>query len=508
MKNQSSLLYSSFPILHKLLINCLPVNIFILDKAGYIVWGNPRMIKTLNETDDSFIGKHISYWGEDKWEACKKVLSEGHEQVIEEVGIDQRIYLTNRIPVKEKIDGDTIQGIIGISLDITEQKQAHIAKQEFMQNMAHDIRTPLAGIIGLAQLQKEGMISVEELQEYGEMAYNASHELLELLNAVIETLDTQTMQDTVKAEPLSLFELGKDMEAFITPSVYTTKGVSFQLDLDPNLPLVLTDKIKLKRILINLLSNAIKFRKKETTSTNTITLSIKLVSNDHQQAKIEMRVNDTGIGIPYGKLDRIFERFYRIHPSYLAEYKGYGIGLYLVKEITELLGGTVAVESQEGNGSCFTLQFRFPLADRENNYQKSPTQPVDKPQINEKETVLVAEDNALVLMSVKLQLEKAGYAVVTAKDGKEALDALQKQHLNWALLDIGLPHMQGTEAARIYRQWEQENNKPHLPIFALTGHSVDKVAVECKDVGIDNVFTKPLNDKILQEIKAFIHKLS
>ena len=104
MKYKSILLDSSFPILHKLLIDYLPINIFILDSEGYLVWGNSRMIKTLNETEDSFIGKHISYWGEDKWKACKKVLKYGNEQIVEEVGVDQKIYLTNRIPVKEKFD--------------------------------------------------------------------------------------------------------------------------------------------------------------------------------------------------------------------------------------------------------------------------------------------------------------------------------------------------------------------------------------------------------------------
>ncbi|TLY48217.1 MAG: hypothetical protein E6K54_02985 [Gammaproteobacteria bacterium] len=106
----------------------LPINIFILDENGYLIWGNSRMIKTLNETEDSLIGRHVSYWGEDKWNACEKILCEGNEEVLEEVGIDQRIYLTNKTSIKEKIDKKIIRGVLGISLDITEQKKFILSK--------------------------------------------------------------------------------------------------------------------------------------------------------------------------------------------------------------------------------------------------------------------------------------------------------------------------------------------------------------------------------------------
>ncbi|MEN9916973.1 MAG: hypothetical protein RLY40_905 [Pseudomonadota bacterium] len=103
-------------------IDYLPINIFILDQDGYLIWGNSRMIKTLNENEDTLIGRHVSYWGEDKWKACEKVLRDENEEVLEEVGINQRIFLTNRTFIMEKIDKKKIRGIIGTSLDITEQK--------------------------------------------------------------------------------------------------------------------------------------------------------------------------------------------------------------------------------------------------------------------------------------------------------------------------------------------------------------------------------------------------
>jgi CheY-like chemotaxis protein len=390
--------------------------------------------------------------------------------------------------------------ILGTALDITEQKQAHIAKQEFLQNMAHDIRTPLAGIIGLAQLQEMGLESLEESKEYGQMIVGAGNQLLELLNAVIKLIDTERIKDSVKAELFDLSAFARELRALMEPSIYT-KGLKFQLELDQNLPLIMSDPIKLKRILLNLLSNAAKFTKE-----GEISLGIKLLGIENQLAKLEIKVSDTGIGIPRDKLDKIFDRFYRAHPSYLAEYSGYGIGLYLVKEILAVLGGEIKVSSKEGQGTCFILHFKFPLSNKHSDKAATVLQSACEVQskIATPGPVLIAEDNALVLRAVKNLLEKSGYEVIETMDGKTALDALRDNHFAWALLDIGLPELRGTEAAQQYREWEKENNKPRLPIFALTGHAVDEVLKECREAGIDRIFTKPLTGKIIQEIEAII----
>jgi CheY-like chemotaxis protein len=120
--------------------------------------------------------------------------------------------------------------------------------------------------------------------------------------------------------------------------------------------------------------------------------------------------------------------------------------------------------------------------------------------------VLVAEDNALVLFAVKSILTKLGYEVSAVTEGKAALDALQTQSFVWALLDIGLPDLSGTEVAKRYRQWEKEHNKPRLPLFALTAHAEDKVNKKCKEVGIDYIFNKPFTEKDIQTIEQEINK--
>jgi two-component system aerobic respiration control sensor histidine kinase ArcB len=484
----------------------LPASVYWKSRAGVYLGQNDYAKKVMHE-----LGFNKTVIGHTDYDIFSTVMADGFREsdlnvlsgkilTTEEITTlpdgKKVVFLSSKIPLLDK--SKSIVGILGISIDITKQKQAHIAKQEFLQNMAHDIRTPLAGIIGLAQLQEMGLDSLEESKEYGKMIYGAGNQLLELLNAVIKLIDTEHMIDSVKAVPLDLIGLVKELCVLMEPSVYT-KSLKFKLEIDQTLPLILSDRIKLKRILLNILSNAVKFTKE-----GEISFSVKLLGLENNYANIEMSVSDTGIGIAKDKLDKIFDRFYRAYPSYLAEYSGYGIGLCLVKETLDLLGGKIEVASEEGKGTCFTLCFKFPLADKnlenvEENVVASEMQPKA---VHTGRPVLIAEDNLIVLRVVKNLLEKAGYEVITTVDGKAALEVLKTDSVAWALLDIGLPELKGTEAAQRYRQWEKANNKPRLPIFALTGHGVDEIGKECKEAGIDRIFTKPLTDNIIQEIKA------
>jgi PAS domain S-box-containing protein len=388
-------------------------------------------------------------------------------------------------------------GIIGSSLDITASKKAEIAKQEFLMNMAHDLRTPLSGIIGLASIQADQGTNGQEKQ-YGHWILGAGEQLLELLNAVLKVIDTEQMADSIKAEPTHLPQLAKELQVLMQPAI-EAKKLEFELKLDDRLPTIISDEIKLKRLLLNLLSNAVKFTKK-----GKVSLEINLISIEEDRAKIEISITDTGIGIPKDDLDKIFDRFYRAHPSYEAEYTGYGIGLYLVKKAIDLLSGKIKVSSEEGKGSCFVLEFVFPLAEINEPTVYTTPSSVKPHSEEDKHSVLVAEDNTLVLHVVKNLLVNLGYDVTAVTDGKAALHALQNQYFNWALLDIGLPSLAGTEVAKCHRRWEKEHNKSRLPLFALTAHAVDEVKENCEEVGIDYILNKPFTIKDVEIIKLFM----
>lgn len=421
-------------------------------------------------------------------------------------------YLSNKTPLRNR-KGEII-GVVGISTDITKLKEtesalhialekaeaANKAKTEFIMNMSHDLRTPLAGIIGISSIQADDASSPQE-QQYGKWIHSAGEQLLELLNSVIEVTSTEHQVENVKKENVDLQKFAEELQTLMQAAV-VTKGLAFQVKLANHLPRVITDRIKLKRVILNLLSNAVKFTKQ-----GKIGLEINVLMIKNDKAKIEILITDTGIGIAKDKIDKIFDRFYRVHPSYKAEYTGYGIGLFLVKKITKLLGGKIKVSSEEGKGSCFSLEFIFPI------FHGNPDE-ISHPEIEHsiqsslsleaKAAVLIAEDNTLALYAVKNILTKLCYEVTAVTAGQAALDALQGQSFAWALLDIGLPDLDGIEVTQRYRQWEQENKKPHLPIFALTAHAEKTIKDKCKAVGIDYVLKKPFTEKDIQIIEKFL----
>lgn len=419
------------------------------------------------------------------------------ETVISHKGI-KTIFLSRKIPLYDHKTKKVI-GIIGSSLDITANKKAEIAKQDFLMNMAHDLRTPLAGIIGLTSALQANEPEAK-IQEYARRIHGAGEQLLELLNAVLDNLNIEHQPEYLQLESVHLSQLTNELETLMRPSL-ETKHLGFSLKLDKHLPPIMTDRIKLKRLLINLLSNAVKF-----TQEGKVSLEVKLLTVDNQRAKILVTVRDTGIGIAEDKLNKIFDRFYRDQSLCFGVHTGYGLGLYLVKKATESLSGRIKVSSKQGKGSRFSLKFDFPLA--KNSDLKSIEQMKSEriqPTINRRlGPVLVAEDNALVSYAVKALLTSLGYKVVAVTEGRTALDILQNQTFIWALLDIGLPKLQGTEIVSQYRHWEKQNNKAYLPIFAFTAHTEKKIKDHCEQVGFDYVLQKPFTEKDIDVIEKFL----
>ena len=341
------------------ILDLIGVNYSVIDTEGRYITQNKSMEIAISK--GLILAENID---KPSWENCKRVMANQQREVKEEKFKD-RYFLSVKQPL---IEGSNCVGILVISFDITVQKQAEIAKQEFLMNMAHDLRTPLAGIIGLSSIQADSKMEPQEQQEYGQMIQGASEQLLELLNSVIEVTATEHQVEQLKKEPIDLSQLSDELQTLMQPSLQS-KGLQFQVKVDSILPVIISDRIKLKRLLLNILSNAVKF-----TLQGRIALEINQLSAENNRAKIEIQISDTGIGITKDNIDKIFERFYRVHPSYEGEYKGYGIGLYLVKKTVELLNGEIKVASEEGKGSCFTLSFNFSVANEDPDKNKAALQ--------------------------------------------------------------------------------------------------------------------------------------
>lgn len=393
----------------------------ISEAPGHFYWKDTEGIcRGANNAQAVFLGYKLGkdligktdfdFFPKEQAEAIRKidiqVMATQKEYCIEEVVRNSEgkntIFLSRKIPLFEPHTKQII-GLIGISLDITASKQAEIAKQEFLMNMAHDLRTPLAGIIGLSSIQVQDGTDIQDRQ-YGHWILNAAEQLLELLNAVMLVTAAEHKAENLAKDFIDLHQLADELQALMKPAVID-KRLEFELKLTKHLPKVITDRLKLKRIVLNLLSNAVKFTKQ-----GRIKLEIKLLGIEQNQAKIKILISDTGVGIPEAKLDKIFDRFYRAHPSYQTEYKGYGMGLFLVKKAVELLNGEINVLSKEGKGSCFAVTFTFPLAKEQLDVIPAiSTHVLSKPNANEHtQSVLVAEDNTLALHVAEKLLSNLG----------------------------------------------------------------------------------------------------
>ncbi len=336
-----NLYIKSKPDIHNWLISYLPINIFLVDAEGYIAWGNERMLKTLNLNSLSdFVGKHVSYWDNSRWDYCLEVIKTKRE-ITEEETANGSFYLTVRRPLLD-FNGEVI-GVLGISYDITAQKRAEIAKSEFLMDMSHDLRTPFSGILAVSNVLYEQEKDPAKKEMQG-LVVQSARRLLSLLDQVLEI--TNLGSKPLTYTDINLKEAINEVIELLDAEI-NFKGLSLSLYC-PEIT-INTDKMRFNRILLNLMSNAVKF-----THQGHIIVQVALKSHLH------LSISDTGIGIPQDKLEFIFNKFAKLKRSNTEKnFPGSGIGLYIVKQFVDELGGTIQVQSQLGKGSAFTVSLPF-----------------------------------------------------------------------------------------------------------------------------------------------------
>jgi signal transduction histidine kinase/BarA-like signal transduction histidine kinase len=436
------------------------------------------------------------------WEVIqeKKVIEK--EEIATLPSGKQIIQLSTKKPLLDR--HGNVTGVLGISVDITELKQTQAAlkvaldkselanrsKSEFIQNMSHDIRNPLAAILGMAQILYDNI--VDENKEYAHMLVQASERLLDLLNNVLD-LASAAQENHLKQEPVELKQIAQGLKELLTPSLHP-KQLQFNLEIDEQIPTVLGDANKIERILLNLLNNAIKF-----TEQGSITLKIETLHRKQDRIQFAMHVIDTGIGIPEDKLHRVFEEFFRVHPSYEGIYKGHGVGLYIVKKYTELMHGDVKVQSKLGKGTTFTITLELPVVEKKLELETDL-----ETQANINAHILLVEDEALSKKAAQLLLQKSGYTVTTASTLAEAAQQLNRHKFDLILTDVGLGLNSGGFAlAKNIRAQVYPMQNPRMPILALTSHGKE-IQEQCFASGIDQVFTKPLNKQNLVQLRKVL----
>lgn len=460
-------------------------------------------------------------------DADKEILSKG-ESILNQPGKltneeNETFYtLVSKAPITD-LYGNII-GLVGITVDVTETEKAKEAaemasnaKTEFIANMSHDIRTPLSGVVGLGGIVEKEIENPKHRAMIHDMV-KSSDELLNMLNEILDvvSLDSITVED-IHEEAFDLLHLIQTIIDLEQSSV-DLKKIELLKDIDERIPPILFgDHKKIHHVILNLVGNAIKFTKQ-----GNVYIKIKLLESNINTLQLLFEISDTGMGIPEKSLDKVFELFYKITPSYKGLDKGHGLGLHIVKTYVELLGGKIFVESNlnEGSKFSFTLALKIPdkkaipqniihasLVERSEEppiiepvQNASTTNPIPDTIILDAPQILIIEDNDVVRMVTNTLVTAAKCQPTIASNGEIGLDLAKTKQFDLILADIGLPGISGIEFAQQLRQFEKQHNKPSVPIIAVTGHAEGKMRDECLNAGINDVYIKPMKIETLSEI--------
>lgn len=399
-----------------------------------------------------------------------------------------------------------------VARDITEQKRiqrelrealerakaASIAKSDFLANMSHELRTPLNAVIGLANLLQTPSIPWEKQREFTKTLQMSAQQLLDLINDLLDVSKLETEQMQLENIPFQVEEI---LAEIVSIHAVKAKEKGIELIMLPQAGIragVVGDPLRFRQILMNLVSNAIKF-------TEQGSVVVKTACEEQADGKmlIRIEVQDTGIGIGSDKLDSIFNKFTQGDTSITRKFGGSGLGLTITKTLTEMMGGTIQVQSSLGEGSCFTIA--IPFAKRDDVIAKGPSAtpaPAAHPHLHCH--VLLVEDYPANILVATTVLQQLGCTYDIAKTGKEALALIQEKSFDVVLMDVQMPEMDGFQATRLLRQWEKEKGKRRTPVIGMTAHALRGDKERCLEIGMDDYISKPFQPEDLEQKLATI----
>ncbi|MBU5416060.1 transporter substrate-binding domain-containing protein [Anaerobutyricum soehngenii] len=394
-----------------------------------------------------------------------------------------------------------------LEIALKKAEAASLAKTCFLNNMSHDIRTPMNAILGYAQLMEDELKEkelpetsehLEKLQQSGKLLLSIINNVLDMARIESGKMEIDENYGRIEEIRQTLFEIFDD-EA-------KKKNIALHYTINVQHEHVLTDTIKVKEIFVNILSNALKY----TPAGGSVMMNVaELPCDESGYMIVRTRVSDTGIGMSADYQTRIFEAFTREQNTTKSKIAGSGLGMSIVKKYVELLGGTITVESELGKGSTFTVTLKHRIADANYYVKKHVESSGTGSEVLEGRNILLAEDNDLNAEIAEAILERAGLKMERVEDGIQCVNRIIKMPAGTydiILMDIQMPKMDGYKATQAIRNLP-DKDKARIPIIAMTANAFEEDKREAIAAGMDGHIAKPIQvDKLLSMLAEMIRK--